>query len=162
MKSLHRIEIPLKWNQKIFSKSTEFRIYNDVCLLTPGEYTDSISMVPILYRDNVMKKYATNWKSEWLNLDHSRDVRSRIGYVRNHYWNGKAIMGDLYIFPGTTAGTDTISLIDSGLINKLSVEVMSNDSWNGEEQVRQVDEMEFLGTGIVTEPADEHTYINKE
>ena len=146
----------------MFSKSTEFRIYRDACLLTPGEYTDSISMVPILYKDNVMKRYADNWTTEWLNLDHSRDTQKRIGYVRNHYWNGKAVMGDLYIFPGTTAGSDTIAQIDAGLLNKLSVEVMSDDSWNNELQVRQVDTMQFIGSAVVTEPACEHTYINEE
>jgi len=153
VKSIHTPLVKFEFDNKYVDKSTDARIYRDVTLLLPGSWSDSITQSPVLYREDVLKKYASNWEENYLNLDHSYKVLDRIGYIMNpHFSNGK-VKADLYIYPITRNARDVISLIDKNLINWLSVEIKTEDDWDSRNNIRYVRQMSFLGAAIVTSPA---------
>ena len=158
-KYLHNPLVPFTYNKKLLSKSTDVRIYSDVILLTPGEYSDSISSYPVVYTKDELKKSATNWEENYLNLDHSFETLKRIGFVNNPRFQDNALMGDLYIYPITRNAKDTIALIDAGLVNWLSIELKSEDVWNSADSKKYAKDIVFIGAAVVLYPACEDTRI---
>ena len=82
-----------------FSVFFKSRIYRDTILLTPGEFSDSITMSPVNYTADELAKSATNWSANYLNVDHCFEVNKRLGFINNPYWDGNSVKGDLFIFP---------------------------------------------------------------
>jgi len=151
--------IHLDYDTKILSKSTDARIYKGATLLTEGEFSDSITRSPVVYTQEEISKSAGNWTQNYLNLDHSFDVRDRLGFVKDTYFSKGVVKGDLYIFPITQAARDTIALIDAGLVNWLSVEITTEDYWNEDDNKRYASNIEFIGAAICLYPACEGTRI---
>jgi len=129
------------------------KIYRDCVLLTEGSYQDSTSMRVHFYDGSVLKKCATNWKSNYLNINHSQHPLDRIGYVENQRWNGKSILADLRILPITSRAKDIINLIDNGLVENLSIEAEIDREFDKRINMMKVTNIEFLGCAIVTDPA---------
>jgi len=152
--------IPFRYSSKIINKSSNVRIYKDVVILTPGIWTDAGTRMSIEYNEENLSKAAKKWTSDWLNVDHSWTVTDRIGYVKNPYYNKKiGVMGDLHIYPITQAAKDTVALIDAGLVNSLSAELMAEDIWDAETNKRFAENIEFIGCAVVCHPADSNTRI---
>jgi hypothetical protein len=160
-KTLRIVNVGFDYNKKLVGKSTDVRIYRDVIILTEGTFTDSITMEPVFYPSDMLRNTVNRWNSNYLNIDHSNKVLDRIGTVENARWNDGKVMADLYIHPITQNSIDAINLIDQGLINWLSVEILTNDSWDRNDD-RYVNDMEYLGLAVVTSPADPNTRINKD
>lgn len=158
-RSLHFPIIPFKYDTKILSKSTDVRIYRNTILLTPGEFSDAVTRSPVTYTEDAISKSANKWEENYLNLDHSYEVLKRLGYIQNTYYKDGAVRGDLYIFPITQTAIDTISLIDAGLINWLSVEITTKDYWDASTNKRYADDISYIGAAIVTTPACENSRI---
>jgi hypothetical protein len=118
-----------------------------------------MSSYPVYYTEDNLKKSAVNWKENYLNIDHSYEVLKRLGFVKNTYYRDKSLRGDLYIFPITQTARDVISQIDAGMINWLSVEIMSNDYWDSNINKKCAGDIEYIGAAIVTMPADAKTRI---
>jgi len=156
------IDVPFRFDAVVKSKSTAAKIYKGATILTPGRYADRVTKDWVIWRADVLRKYATNWSSNYLNVDHSHSVLHRIGYVENPRWEDNAVKADLYIFPYTSAGRDVINLIDNGLVNSLSAEVATIDSYNYKEKAFEVEEIEFIGCAVVTEPACEEAKIKDD
>jgi len=154
----HTLTVKLSYDDKIIEKDGNARIYRDATLLTPGAWSDSTGMSAIEYTKEELKKSASNWESNYLNVDHNWGVLSRIGRVENTHWN-KAVKGDLYIYPITQGAKDTIALIDGGLVNELSVELMSRDVWKAEDEKRYATDISFVGLAVVTLGACSETSI---
>ena len=153
------VDIDFKFDSKTISKSTNARIYKGVIILTPGKYADSLTKDYVLYTPEILRKYATNWSSNYVNIDHSQSVIHRVGYILNPRWEEGAVRGDLYIFPYTTVARDTIALIDNNMINHLSSEIITTDHYDYLEKCIVVDDIEFFGCAIVTNPACEDARI---
>lgn len=158
-KTIHKLKVPLEYKSKIITKSAGDRIYKDVILLTAGEWTDSVTRSPVKYTETVLKKYAKNWISNFLNLDHSFETLNRIGWVENNYYSKGKLMGDIRISTDVPNGKAAVAHIDAGLVNGLSVEVASEDKWDPKENIRLADELDFMGCAVTTYPADENTRI---
>ncbi len=158
-RNLHFPMIPFKYNKKILSKSSDVRIYRDTILLTEGEFSDSITMSPVMYTYDEIEKGATNWSANFLNLDHSFEVLKRVGFIKNTYFKDGAVRGDLYIFPITENAKSVIKMIDNGLVNWLSVELTTQDYWNPDDNKRYASNIEFIGAAVVLYPACENTRI---
>ncbi len=152
-KVTHRLTIPFEYNNKIIQKAGDARIYLDTILLTPGSWTDAMSMSPTEYTSEELERSAGKWESDYLNVDHSYTVCDRLGYVRNPHWYNESVMGDLHIYPITQTAKDTIALIDANLINSLSVELNSNDVWKSSEEKRYATDITFVGAAVCTFPA---------
>lgn len=160
--SLHTPVIPFEYNEKIINKATDARIYRDVTLLAPGSWADSITLSPVIYPEEVLKRCATNWEENYLNLDHSYHVLDRVGYIQNPHFADHKVKADLYIFPITKNARDVIALIDKGLINWLSVEIKTEDGWDAKDNARYVKDMTFIGAAIVTTPACKDALIRED
>jgi len=160
-KTLHRPLIPFKYNNKILQKSSDVRIYMDAILLTPGEFSDAMTMAPVVYTASELDKSAKRWEENFLNVDHSWDTLDRIGYIKDTYSKKGVVHGDLHIYPITQRAKDTISLIDAGLVNWLSVEIMTQDRWDSDDNKRYAEDIVFIGCAVVTHPACENTRIMK-
>lgn len=159
MKTLHRHTIPLKIGTKIIQKSSSDRIYKNVILLTSGDWSDSITNAPVRYSNTILKKYAKNWIQNFLNLDHSFETLKRIGWIENTYYKESKLLGDIRISTSTPNGKAAVAHIDAGLVNGLSVEVMSEDKWDSNERVRLADKLDFVGAAVTIIPADDNTRI---
>lgn len=159
-KNLHNPIIKFDYDKKYISKDTDFRIYRDAIMLTPGEFTDSLSRYPVVYTEEELKKSAKIWSDNYLNVDHSFEVQKRIGFVKNSYYKDGGVRGDLYIHQLTNASKETIALIDAGLVNWLSVELLTEDKWNAEDNKRYASDIEFIGCAVVLHPACDGTKIN--
>ena len=152
------INTPLIYNDTIVSKSHNTKIYKDAVLLTPGTWSDMISNSEILYKDEILSKYARNWETNYLDLQHSHHPLDMVGTVRNQRWGysdkikKNAVLGDLYIDKTLHAGSDIVKLIDSGIVNQLSVEMTTEDYWDVKEKSRAVSEINFLGLAIIGGP----------
>lgn len=161
MSDIKYIDIPLEYNKKIINKTSSARVYTDATILTPGEWSDSVTQAPVVYEEAVLRKYATNWESNYLNVDHSFRTLDRIGYVENAYFSKGKVKADLRILPVTQKARDTIALIDAGLANNVSVEIKTEDVWKSEEMKRYVDKITFIGLAVVLYPACEQAIINE-
>jgi hypothetical protein len=160
---LHSPVIPFKYDKKQLSMATDARIYRDCAMLKVGSWSDSISMSPIIYTKEALKAGSTNWKSNYLNVDHSFETRNRLGFVTSPYFKGDTVFGDLHIFPITTVSKDIIALIDADLVNWISVELTSKDDWNDDAGEMYANDIQFMGAAIVLYPAvKDGTYIKKD
>ena len=155
----HKLTRKLEFNDKIIQKFGDARIYRDCIMLTPGSWSDSLTRAPVEYTPDELAKSATNWLGSYLDLDHQFGVLDRIGLVRNQHWINNAIMGDIHIYPITQNARDTIAQIDAGMINELSVELMSRDEYDYENDRLLATDIKFIGLGIVTAGACRSTKI---
>lgn len=156
---IHTPMIKFDYNKSLIGKSTDTKIYRGVTLLSPGEWTDSISKVPIEYKPKVLMKYATNWKDFYLNIDHSQKALDRIGKVINPRWEDGVVKSDLHIYPITQNAKDIINQIDNGVINWMSVEINTKDIWNYNKDMWAIDYMTYFGASVVTFPASKNSKI---
>lgn len=147
------VDVEFTYDAKEVSKATNAKIYRGAIILTPGKYADSATRDYVYYSPEVLRKYATNWSTNYLNIDHSTSVIHRIGYVRNPRFEDNAVKADLYIFPYTSVARDTIALIDNGLVNSLSCEIITTDHYDYLQKCIVVDDIEFFGCAVVTNPA---------
>jgi len=155
----HKLVRKFEYNEKIIQNYGDARVYRDCIMLTPGSWTDSMTRAPVEYTVEELSRAATNWLRSYLDLDHQFGVLDRVGYVRNQHWRNNSIMGDLYIYPITQNARDTISQIDAGLINELSVELMSRDEYDYESDKLLATDIKFLGCACVTDGACRDTKI---
>jgi len=161
IKTLHTPYVEFKYNKRLIGKTTDVRIYRDVTLLSEGVFSDSLTREGVAYNRDVLERTANVWQSNYLNIDHSHGVLDRIGTVENVYYDDGKVKGDLYIHPITENARDTIRLIDKGLINWLSVEIMTEDAWDKGDN-RYVKDMEYIGLAVVTAPACKDALISEE
>lgn len=160
--TIHTPQVKFSYDTIIVNKATKARIYKNATLLTPGVFSDSITMAPVIYREDILKKFADKWESNYLNIDHSYKVLDRIGYIVNPHFANHKIVADLYIYPITRNARDVIALIDNNLINWMSVEIKTEDDWDMKENKRYVKEMEFIGAAVVTSPACSDAIIKED
>jgi len=151
--------LPNEISKMIIHKSGDSKIYRDVVIFTPGDWTDAITNAPVRYSTHELKKSYNKWSKNYLNLDHSWSVLDRIGYVNNVRYQNEKLIADLQIFRDTQNGKDVIESIENGLINELSVELLSTDVWDSKEMIRLATDLEFIGCAIVTEGACAETKI---
>lgn len=160
-KTIHNPLVEFKYDDRLIGKSSDAKIYRNTTLLTPGTFSDSLTMAGVRYDKDLLKNTVDNWHSNYLNIDHSHEVLKRIGRVTNTKWMDNKVKADLYIYPVTKNARDTIKLIDQGLINWLSVEIMTEDGWDKSDE-RFVKDLEYLGVAVVTEPACKEAKIDDE
>ena len=161
VKTLHTPYVKFEYNKRLIGKASDVRIYRDVTMLTEGAFSDSLTMESVAYRKDVLQKTVKNWRSNYLNIDHYNIVLDRIGRVENPRWEDGKVKGDLYIHPITQTAKDTIALIDSGEVNWLSVEIMTEDAWDKNNE-RYVKDMDYIGLAVVTAPACKGALISEE
>lgn len=107
-----------------------------------------VTQAPVMYEASTIQKYATNWASNYVDLGHSWAPLDFIGTVQNPHFMDNALFGDLYINPNTKNGADTITLIDCGILNSLSVEMATEDVWDSQNMMKCAKELEFMGVAI--------------
>lgn len=140
----------MKYKKKIIQKgNSDVRIFYDATLITPGEWTDMASRRSIIYTPRELQLGVNRWLKNTLNLDHSWSVLSTIGTVQNPRWENNSVVGDLYINRITTAGKDTVALIDAGLVNSLSVELQSLDVRDSDEYGLFATDIDFIGCAVI-------------
>ena len=149
----------LSYDNFSIDKSEKFRIYKNAVILTEGEWSDSITMSPIVYTKAELEKGATNWKSNFLNIDHSFSVDDRIGYVMHPHYDNGAVKGDLHIHRDLQKGKDTIERIDCGLVNSISAELTTNDRYDSDSRKYLACDLTFLGSAVCLFPAADGTRI---
>ena len=135
----------------IINKSKQ-RIYKNAVLLTPGTWADSTSNMYNYYPKEVLKKYAGNVITNYIDINHDyRNVLYRIGEIKNQHWDEQknAVVGDLYINLDTSIAKDIVALIDNNTINGLSVEIGTQDVWDFKLDMPRVEYIEFYGVSIV-------------
>jgi len=153
-------QLPIEISNKIISKSGDSRTYRDVIILTPGDWTDSQTRAPVRYSTALLKEFHTNWTRDFLNLDHNWSSLSRVGWVQNpRCLQDGTVIADIKISKVTQNGRDIVESIEDGLINELSVELLSDDKWDSDESIRLASNIEFIGLAIVTTGACEETRI---
>lgn len=130
-------------------------VYRDVILLAAGIWSDMVTKAPVYYPPDVLRKYATNWKSTLLKVNHSPNVEDIIGYIDNIRWNEReqAVVGDLHIHLLTQKSRDVVKLIENGFVDGISVNMLTKDIWNHQLRCREVAYLEFWGADVVTDPA---------
>jgi len=161
-----KINLPFSYKVKTYGPErlykSNVRIYEGATLLTPGSWADSVTNAPVLYRSDILKKYASNWEDNILTLGHDpmgSDPLKVVGTVQNQRWSNGAVIGDLYINTSTQNGRDAVALIEAGLINNVSVE-MTKDYWDSVNNTRYADNIRFQGVAIVgSHPACKNTRI---
>ena len=159
MKNNMYIDSPLIYDDTIVSKSHNTKVYKNAVLLTSGTWSDMISNSRILYKEEILSKYAKSWDSSYIDLQHSHHPLDMAGTVRNQRWGysdkikKKAVIGDLYIDKTLHAGNEISKLIDSGIVNQVSVEMITEDYWDTASTTRAVSEIKFLGLAILGGPS---------
>lgn len=157
--TVHKHILKLSYDNVTLSQYDDFRIYRNATILSPGEWTDCISHTPIVYSEEELTKNATNWRGNYLDLDHSFAVNDRIGYVQNPHAEDGCVKADLYILKNVQSGRDTITRIDCGLINEVSAELTTNDRYDYSNDKYLAEDICFLGAAVVTYGACSNTKI---
>lgn len=144
---LHNLDF--NYNTSIIQKSNGQKVYKDVVILTPGVWADSISNSQIMYKEDVIRRDYSNWDNlKYVNLGHSHFPLDLVGTVQDPYYDN-GVRADLRLNSNTSNGRDIIELIDQGLINKLSVELRTQDYWDSQNMVRCVGKALFMGVSIL-------------
>jgi len=159
--TIHKHILNLSYDTTTLSQYEDFRIYKNATILTPGEWTDCITRSPVVYSESELEKNATNWKENYLDLDHSFSVSDRVGYVRNPHADKGCVKADLYILKGTHSGDDVIRKIDCGLITDVSAELTTNDRYDYGSGKYIAEDLCFMGCAIVTHGAADGASIHK-
>jgi phage head maturation protease len=147
--SLKIHDIDFVYDKSLIQKSHGYEVYKDVTILTPGEWADSITNAKVLYREDVLRKSYTNWdKYSYVNLGHSHYPLDFVGTVQNKYYEN-GVKADLFINQNTSNGRDIIEKINADEVNKLSVELRTQDYWDVEHMMRSPEKMLFLGVSIL-------------
>jgi hypothetical protein len=147
--TVHKHILNLSYDNVSLSQYEDFRVYKNATILTPGEWTDSITRSPVVYTADELTKSATNWKENYLDLDHSFAVNDRIGYVMSPHADKGCVKADLYIHRKIQAGSDTIQRIDCGLVNGVSAELTTTDRYDMNLNKYMATDLTFLGAAIV-------------
>ena len=162
--TLRRLLTPFEYDKKKITKG-DGRLYQDAILLKEGEYSDSITMSPIVYTKEQLKAIPNHIsrKSDYfpidddriyLNMDHRpNEVLTRIGYVPNIYFLDNALRGDIYLHCLTRNSNDVRRLIDAGYVSHLSVEIMTKDSYSVEDDKVYAEDIVLVGLAVVLHPA---------
>lgn len=156
-------EVPVSFEKSTVLKhavlDASYRTYKDVEILHAGDYVVGPMGMVVHYEAKELDLGV--WDSNWLNIDHSKNVLDRVGFVDRQWFNHdkSAVMGDLHILTTIQHGKDVVELIDRDLIDKLSIELRANVDYNEENDYYDASEIHFLGVGIVTFPADKDTRI---
>ena len=159
---LHTPMVSFSYDKSLIGKSTGTKIYRGATLLTPGDWTDSISRTLVEYPRDILRKCVNNWEDFYLNLDHSHTALDRIGVVSNPRWEDNSVKGDLHIYPITQNAKDIIGLIDNNLINWMSVEILTKDTWNFNKDMWSIEDMKYFGAAVVTLPASKGSKIKQD
>jgi len=129
----------------------------EVKLLAVGTWTDSSQKTPCEYSPEVLQQYAGNWHDYAIWSRHfggvPRNITEKIGLVENPRFLTDAVVGDLYYHGVTQQSRDTISMIENGLANYVSVETVVKDRWNVGKKIYQAQELGFLGLATVNQGA---------
>lgn len=142
-----------------------------VILLAAGTWTDSNWGTPLVYSNEILKEYATNWFDNPLWSRHGggtpRSITDKIGEIENQrYDDGKddngRVLGDIVLHGKTQTSKDTIELITSGLVNAISVEHSGRERWDPDERAYLSEEIIFYGAAIVNKGACSVCTINNE
>jgi hypothetical protein len=128
-----------------------------VKLLAAGTWTDSAQKTACEYSPDVLNRFAGNWADNAIWSRHfggvPRNITEKVGIVENPRYENEAVVGDLYYHGLTQQSRDTITMIDNGLANFVSVETISKDKWNVGKKVYQADELGFTGLATVNQGA---------
>ena len=128
-----------------------------VKLLAAGIWTDSAQKTPCEYSPEILKQYAGNWQDNAIWSRHfggvPRNITEKVGIVENPRFESDAVVGDLYYHGLTQQSRDTISMIENGLANYVSVETVSKDRWNVGKKLYQAQELGFTGLATVNQGA---------
>lgn len=166
-KTVRRLLISLDYDKKLILKG-DGRLYSDAVLLNSGIHSDSITRNPTIYTDLELSKAAGRWgmKSQYYDLDDDRvyidldhrvdEVLKRIGYVKSIHFKNGAIRGDLFMHRLTQNSRDTCTLINAGIVNSLSVEILTQDNIVHEDGEMKIyaEDIELIGLAVVTMGAD--------
>jgi len=130
------------------------KTYHDVTLLASGAWVDSKTRQKRHYSDEVLEKYANNWISNKVCVDHKHGVLDFIGDVINPHYEKGRVVGDIVINTLTQTAKDVMALIDNGKVNAVSTEVeIVGEKYNEKAQVYDATEIRFWGQSIVTQGA---------
>ena len=151
--TIHKHILTLSYENVSLSQYEDYRIYKNATILAPGEWTDSITREPIVYTDKNLELGAANWKSDFLNLDHSFATDDRIGWVKNGHADNGCVKADLYINKKLQKGKDTIERIDCGLVNGVSAELTTTDRYDFGNNKYYAENICFLGAAVCLFPA---------
>lgn len=128
-----------------------------VKLLAVGTWTDSAQRTACEYSAETLKQYAGNWHDYAIWSRHfggvPRSITEKIGMVENPRFESDAVVGDLFYHGVTQQSRDTISMIENGLANFVSVETISKEKWNVGKKVYQAQELGFTGLATVNQGA---------
>lgn len=128
-----------------------------VKLLAAGTWTDSAQKTPCEYSPEILKQFSSNWSDNAIWSRHfggvPRNITEKVGIVENPRFDSDAVVGDLHYHGLTQQSKDTISMIENGLANYVSVETMSKDKWNVGKKVYQAQEIGFTGLATVNQGA---------
>jgi hypothetical protein len=161
-RTIHRLTVPFEYNKKLIELSGDGRVYRDCTMLTPGAWSDSVSMTEIHYTEDALIEMANKYQNDVymmdredkvpLNLDHIHKVLNSVGYAYKINYND-GVKGDLYLHRLTADSRDIVRLIDNGYINALSVEITTNDEWDPKDNKVYAKDINLIGLAIVESPA---------
>ena len=163
-KTLRRLLVPFEYDKKRVTKDRKGKMFESCVLLVQGEFSDSVTMSPVVYTKEELMKIPANlsMKSDYfpldddriyLNVDHKpNDTLSRIGYVPNIYYLNGALKGDVYMHCLTQNSRDIRVLADAGYVKSLSVEILTSDRY-GDDGKLYAEDIVMLGLAIVLNPA---------
>jgi len=129
-------------------------IFRDQVLLTPGKWGDSLSGNEYEYTDSVLQEAAKNWYANGVWVQHTgggpRSALGKVAVVENQRWQDGAVMGDIHFHQLTQESKDAVTLIKSGIINSMSVE-LGNDGYTRDKKtgIQQPKGLTFLGVALV-------------
>ena len=140
---------PLEYDTNILQKGGKYKVYKSAVILTPGIWHDMMTRADVKWSEIKIKAFATNWITDYINLGHEHHPTDFVGKVANPRYIDGALRGDLCINKNLSRGKDVIEGIDEGILNQVSVEVISEDYWDSNEMIRCADNLKFMGVSII-------------
>lgn len=140
-----------------FQRDGAALVIKDVTLLAAGTWTDEAQRSACEYSGDVVTRYATNWADSTLWARHAggvpRAVTDGIGTIENQRPGPDSTVGDLRIHGLTQQSRDTIALIEAGVVDYFSAELVGPEKWNVGRKVYTKEAITYLGGAVVNKGA---------
>lgn len=155
IKREYRLDLPGVGN-KVRNADGSLTI-RDARMLASGTWTDSLQKTACHYSPELLRANAGNWVDNGIWSRHpggmSRSITDKVGIADNFRFLVDAVVADINIHCMTQKSKDVAALVEAGLVNYVSSELMGTEHWDAANNWYEATDLTFTGAAIVNRGA---------
>lgn len=138
---------------KVTANADGSKTYHDVGILKAGKWRDSTTRQLVEYPAKILEEGYANWRRRTFNLDHNHLTLSTLGRIHNERYHDGGVYGDITVYALTQTQKEAMALMDAGLVDGISAEVATEDTFNPATNTIRAHKVTFNGAALTPSPA---------